>query len=336
VNVEIPASPGGTTLYADQDTYIEENHPNDDYGTAIVGKVKGRTGDNKRSLSRFDLSAIPSGSNVLSALVYFYNTKSDNDPVTIHRITEDWTESGATWNNSAGSFHPTPEASFTPIANYQYVSASITSVVQQWVNGTYPNQGLMLVASPEAAETRYSSREEVGTSQDPYLTYVLAFGGQAQSLRIQNAARGAWRQVDLSGAPSAQLRFDYLRQGLDDASDYVSLEISDNGGASWVELARLTGPATDNQFLSASYDITNYRAGNTQVRFLSSASLAVDERVYFDNIEITDGPGSPTGDSDVLLGGAGDDILDGGEGLDTCYGGEGSDIFLNCETIFDP
>ncbi len=334
--VEISQGGGAQTTYSNMDTHIEEKNPSNNYGTDKENKVSRKTGDNKRSLFRFDLAMIPAGSNIASASTNLYVTSSNNSPVYIHRITADWTETGATWNNISSAFAPSASASFTPSSNNQYYSIGITALVQQWVNGTYPNQGLGLIGTLDAGESKYASKEEDGSVKDPYLTIVIAPGGPLQALRIQNASKGAWRQIDLSNALSTQLEFNYLRRGLDDANDFVRLEVSNNGGGSWTELARFSGPATDSQFLTASYDISSYRAGNTQIRFLSSGTLAVDDRVYFDNIKITYVAASPAGNTDVLLGGAGDDTLDGGPGEDFCHGGDGSDIFVNCEWIFDP
>lgn len=278
---------------------------------------------------------IPSGSTVQSAIANFYNTQSNNNPVYLHQITNDWTETGATWNNSANAYNPLPIGVFTPASPNQYYPVNVTSLVQQWVNDSLTNQGLMLLAAASATETRYSSKEQTGSYQDPYVSIYLTPGGSMQALRIQNANRGAWRQVDLSSALSAQLQMDYLRQGLDDANDYVSLAISMDGGATWVELTRFTGPSTDTQFQTVSFDISNYLSPFTQIRLISSESMAVDDRVYFDNIEITYLGENQIGAASILLGGAGDDILEGKDAA-TCYGGEGNDIFIGCSVIFDP
>ena len=82
---------------------------------------------------------------------------------------------------------------------------------------------------------------EIGESDGPddndvrvatYLSYTR------QGLRIRNYDKGAQREVDLSGATSAVLSFEYRRRYLDEASDYIALEISADGGASWTELDR--------------------------------------------------------------------------------------------------
>lgn len=333
--VDISQGGGANTAYTSQDTYLEERFPTNNYGTAAELRVKPYLGDQKRALLQYDLSMIPSGSTVQSAIANFYNTQANNNPVYLHQITNDWTETGATWNNSANAYNPVPIGAFTPASSNQYYPVNVTSIVQQWVNDSLTNHGLMLLAAPNGTETRYSSKEQTGSYQDPYVTIFLAPGGSKQALRIQNANLGAWRQVDLSSALSAQLQMDYLRQGLDDLNDFVSLAISNDGGATWVELTRFTGPSTDTQFQTVNIDISNYLSSFTQIRLISSESMAVDDRIYLDNITITYLGKNQIGAASILLGSAGDDILEGKDAA-TCYGGEGNDIFIGCSVIFDP
>ena len=42
------------------------------------------------------------------------------------------------------------------------------------------------------------------------------------------------------------------------AGEYVSVQASGNGGITWTELGRISGPANDSSFPSQSYDITAY------------------------------------------------------------------------------
>ena len=115
----------------------------------------------------------------------------------------------------------------------------------------------------------------------------------AYQLRIRDnngGGEGVERTADLSGATSATLRFDYRREGLDNVDDYVTVEVSTNGGGSWTELDRFRGPGTDGSYQSVTYDISTHVAADTVVRFLSSPSLGSSDEVYFDNVEIQCSP----------------------------------------------
>ena len=107
-------------------------------------------------------------------------------------------------------------------------------------------------------------------------------------LRVRNRNEGVQREVDLSGFTQATLSFDYRRRRLDNPNDYVDLDISNDGGSSWVNLARFSGRADDGGYQTVSYDISAYRAANTRIRFLSSPNLGNRDEVFFDNVDIRD------------------------------------------------
>ena len=96
---------------------------------------------------------------------------------------------------------------------------------------------------------------------------------------------GVQRQVDLSGAASAVLSFDFRRQSLDEAGDYVAVEIS-MSGTGWTELVRFAGPGNDSVYQTWSGDVGAYLSSNTAIRFISSSSLGRYDTVFFDNVQI--------------------------------------------------
>lgn len=100
---------------------------------------------------------------------------------------------------------------------------------------------------------------------------------------------GIRREADLSAYTTATLSFDYRRDGPDNANDYVTVDVSNDGGGSWTELDRFVGEGTnteDPSYVSTSYDISAYMSVNTRVRFLSSPDFGNQDVVYFDNVEI--------------------------------------------------
>jgi hypothetical protein len=104
----------------------------------------------------------------------------------------------------------------------------------------------------------------------------------------QNGGEGVEREADLSGATAATLSFVYRRSSLDNANDYVKLEISSNGSSGpWVELARFQGSATDSAYLPFSQDISGYISANTRIRLITSPTMGNLDLVIFDNIEIS-------------------------------------------------
>jgi serine protease AprX len=113
--------------------------------------------------------------------------------------------------------------------------------------------------------------------------YVKIASGQ---LQFSSTNRKLSRPANLAGATSATLSFQYKRNGLDNASDYIAVEVSANGGASWTELARYMGPGTDSTWKTASFNILSYAASNTTIRFATSSSLGSSDYLYVDNVQI--------------------------------------------------
>lgn len=74
------------------------------------------------------------------------------------------------------------------------------------------------------------------------------------------------REVNLAGATSAILRFDWRTTSGVDPADSVVLEVSSNGGSTWTTLENFTGLDGVNSG-SRAIDISSYAAVDTQVRF---------------------------------------------------------------------
>jgi serine protease AprX len=106
------------------------------------------------------------------------------------------------------------------------------------------------------------------------------------SLQLRNGNRSLTRQVNLAGAVSATLSFQYLRSSFDDAGDYVAVEASADDGSTWTELARFAGPGTDIAWQTASVSLASHRAANTQIRFVASGGLGWWDALYVDNVQI--------------------------------------------------
>ena len=133
--------------------------------------------------------------------------------------------------------------------------------------------------------------QEVGESDGAGRGDVLVTDDESNyQLRIQdnnNGGEGVEREMDLTGASTATLTFDYRRQGLDNPNDYVKVEISANGVTGpWTEIGRFAGAGTDLVYQPYSQDISAYISGNTRIRFISSPNMGNTDIVWFDNVEI--------------------------------------------------
>lgn len=122
-----------------------------------------------RPLIKFDLSAIPAGSEITAATLSLYQEttgsvgSSPPNPVyNLHRVTRAWVEGtkmgtqtadGATWNSTDGSaawttpggdFDPAVAATAPAAATLEWRTWDVGALVANWVNGAYPNHGMLV------------------------------------------------------------------------------------------------------------------------------------------------------------------------------------------------
>ena len=111
-----------------------------------------------------------------SATLQLRVTTPDNSPVNIHRITEAWTEGGVNWANTGNNFDSSVvHGSFTPSSDDSFVTANLTSLVQDWVCGV-PNHGIMLIATSNDEQSKYASKESDTASHRPSLQIAVGSG----------------------------------------------------------------------------------------------------------------------------------------------------------------
>jgi serine protease AprX len=101
--------------------------------------------------------------------------------------------------------------------------------------------------------------------------------------------RGIWRSANLSGAEWAEVSFLYSRGSLD-VGDFLYVEASIDGGATWNQVGYIEGKGTqaiagsDQGWRYAGFDISNFISTNTSIRLITNFS----ENDYYDNIYIDD------------------------------------------------
>jgi hypothetical protein len=138
---------------------------------------------------------------------------------------------------------------------------------------------------------------ERGDDGNPATGNVVILGGELvlEDFPNTNLDPSLERQVDLSAATTATFSFTFRTTAGVDANDSAFIEISTNGGASWILLENLTG-ITGATSGTRSYDISAYRSAQTRVRFridgqngtggTSCCYGDADEQLLVDNVEI--------------------------------------------------
>ncbi|HXQ39537.1 MAG TPA: DNRLRE domain-containing protein, partial [Anaerolineales bacterium] len=177
----VPACFAGTPngLLPSDDSYIDGGSPSNNYGADNIFAVRPDNGADRRGLVKFDLSSIPVNANITSATLHLYSQDNKTGQTTsLYRVTSNWSESTVTWQSwtqPGGDFASgTSYFTFLPDQNNCMLTMDIASLVRAWVNGTYPNYGLMLYSTGPNHTIKYSSKEDGTASHQPKLDIVYS------------------------------------------------------------------------------------------------------------------------------------------------------------------
>jgi RHS repeat-associated protein len=193
------------------------------YGAAANLRVgTAANGVRHRPLLAFDLRDIPAGASVSAATMTLWYPSSSaptnltNRQIDLHRLTRSWTEgngtypgqcdgSGADWNETQGGVHwgagggdidATADASVGPKSHATSNglpgsdSFTVTSLVQEWVNGTAPNHGVLLklhddnTIPTDSPYFDYYPDDAADASWRPRLTVTYSDGSASVAPRV--------------------------------------------------------------------------------------------------------------------------------------------------------
>lgn len=179
-----------STYAGTTDTYISQNAPTTNYGSAATLLVDGdepsTSSKDVSSILKWNVSAIPAGSTVTSASISLNVVDPSTDTYELYEMKRNWSESSATWNQYAtGSNWATAGANgsldrgttvlgtITASANGAYtinLNSSGIARVQSWINNPAANYGMILMDGANANGLDFSSSEAATASQRPKLT----------------------------------------------------------------------------------------------------------------------------------------------------------------------
>jgi hypothetical protein len=172
-----------------------------------------------RSYVRFDLSEIPNGTSIQKATLYLYLSGSYDFPgetrtIKIYRAGSSWSEMSVTWNSQPTIREAYGAASVTH-GQSRYYAFDATGLVQGWVNGAFPNYGMVIrgpeVAGNDSSWKAFFTREG---AYPPYLniSYSAAASQEMPSALMSNPTPEGPSMMDLFIAqPSTEK--EYLRSG---------------------------------------------------------------------------------------------------------------------------
>jgi hypothetical protein len=165
------SAPGTQTLTAVADTQVRQNNPDLNYGTRATMQVRSAASNNRRSLVRFILPAIPNRCTITAATLRLYvSTAAAGRTYQAYRAASAWTETGVTWNNQPATTGTA--AVVVTTAAIGFLQWTVTTQVQ----AMYPtNNGFIVRDQTESSATTvtniFSTREGTYAPQ-----LVITFG----------------------------------------------------------------------------------------------------------------------------------------------------------------
>jgi hypothetical protein len=191
------------------DNWIQNVNPDTNYGTnATMYLGAAGAGSNiNRDLLKFDISGIPAGATITSAILSLWlyeNTSASNARIArVYRLKLAFNESQSTWNsrstgnswNSAGAFG-VADCEQTDIGSLSIAAAeglgekqwSLTPAkVQEWFVGTFTNNGILVKMDTENTDLhafRSSDYATAGERPKLVIAYTLPGGAHGQAIII--------------------------------------------------------------------------------------------------------------------------------------------------------
>ena len=146
------------------DTCVDEQYPSSNYYTSQNLWTGGKSGTNTmRTYIRFALPTNVSTSNITQVYLRMKKNQYATPGIKAYRVTSSWSSSTVTWNNKPG-FTTTGATGACSLYSGDWYQINVTSMVKQWLNGSYSNYGFLL---KEPTETNADQKTRWYSSDAP-------------------------------------------------------------------------------------------------------------------------------------------------------------------------
>lgn len=174
-------TPVVTVLPASQDSYVDENDPNNPQGNPPGSgalEIVSWQGKTERTFVQFSLTSIPGTATILSARLRLslFVLVGGARTYQVRPVDRAWSEATITWNTPMGLIGaPIPATTCPADLGECWMEWDVTTDVQYFVNGTWTNNGWRIKDSDETSTTQKKGRlrhkESPGNNPQLVVTY---------------------------------------------------------------------------------------------------------------------------------------------------------------------
>ena len=224
-----PAVASSATVAASADAQVVEGYPTSNYGSSTslyVQSYASGSYTNERAWVKFDLSGVASqGAVVASAKLKLYCWKATGGGMNAsaygHTGSDDWTETGITWNSQPTYGSALDTVTIASGATYAWYSWDVTSFVQNELDSGDNVVSLLVKAATEGSSTAltyaFDSKEYSSGTYAPVLEIEFQSGEAGDVATVQFMSRysqdgltwTAWNPVATDSASPWSANFDY-------------------------------------------------------------------------------------------------------------------------------
>jgi len=194
-NVQAVQTAPPNLFLAGADTTVKQGAAGTAFGADVLmgaGYDHCGTGQASRGLVNFNLAPVPAGAPITKAVLRLHLTQScdyeaRSHTVTTYRVSGAWDEATLTWNSQPAAAEAYGAVTLVSRDAWGWYEFDVTALVQGWVNGQYPNYGIMLRSNEESgnhtALLEFDTRE---TTNLPHLQ--ITYAGMARTADAVNGA----------------------------------------------------------------------------------------------------------------------------------------------------
>jgi hypothetical protein len=152
------------------DSGLQKASPGTNFGNKQENAVGQSQGSLQEFLLYFNLTAVPPNVQITSATLTLEQYATVVEPVNIHMALAPWNPATVTWNSFGQDYSQAAASTFNTVVGLASVTANVQALLQVWINGQAPNDG-MLIEQPAGAATFIDASLQTTQAWRPMLTF---------------------------------------------------------------------------------------------------------------------------------------------------------------------